>query len=188
MVSNLHLTELERLAKAFRKCMKTLKGFTAIFGLVLAAAIAASAQTNLTTLDGANVNIQGNTGKVVVLAIGASWLPLSAKQAEFTNALAKKYAGKNVVVYFVVTDSTNPRSKNYADNDAVRRFATASKLSVTVLRDSDGASTLKKFKVEQVPSFVILDKFGISAGEPFGGIDPKFDVTVPISRVIDRLM
>ena len=27
---------------------------------------------------------------------------------------------------------------------------------------------------------------GKQAGEAFGGIDPKFDITVPISKVIDR--
>ena len=37
----------------------------------------------------------------LVLAIGAAWLPLSSKQAEYTNAIAKKYAGKNVGRLFV---------------------------------------------------------------------------------------
>jgi hypothetical protein len=41
-----------------------------------------------------------------------------------------------------------------------------------------------------VPSFVILDKNGQIAGEQFGGIttDAKYDVTVPIAKVIDRLL
>ncbi len=188
MDSNLHPTIVKRLISAFRKCMKTFRVISAILVTVLGAALAASAQTNLTTLDGANVNVQGQSGKVVVLAIGASWLPLSEKQAEFTNLLAKKFAGRNVVVYFVVTDSTNPRSKNYAAGDHIRKFAANNKLNVAVLRDSDGAATLKKFKVEQVPSFVILDKSGKLAGEPFGGIDPKFDVTVRIAKVINELL
>lgn len=179
---------MKRLIGAFCKYMKTLKGFASIFGLVLAAVLAVTAQTNLTTLDGATVNVQGQDGKVVVLAIGASWLPLSDKQAEFTNVLAKKFAGKNVVVYFVATDSVNPRSKNFATNDQIRKFAGDNKLSVTVLRDSDGAATLKRFKVEQVPSFVILDKSGNSAGEPFGGIDPKYDVTIQIAKTINGLL
>ncbi len=111
-----------------------------------------------------------------------------AKQAEFTNALAKKYAGKNVVFYFVATDSANAKSKNFANNDSIRKFATANKLTATVLRDPDGAATLKKFNVEQVPSFVILDKSGRQIGDPFGGIDPKYDITIPISKAIDRLL
>ncbi len=170
--------------------MKTLKGFIAILSITFAAAFAASAQTNLISLDGTRVNVEGQNGKVVVLAIGASWLPLSNKQAEFTNALAKKYAGKDVVVYFVATDSANAGSKNFASSESIRKFATGNKLNVTVLRDPDGASTLKKFDVEQVPSFVILDKTGNQVGEPIGGIDPtgKYDITIPISKTIDKLL
>jgi thiol-disulfide isomerase/thioredoxin len=168
--------------------MKTLRGFIAILTITLATVFAASAQTNLTSLDGARVNVEGQTGKVVVLAIGASWLPLSNKQAEFTSALAKKYAGRDVVVYFIATDSLNAGSKNFASNDSIRRFAAANKLSVTVLRDADGVATLKKFNVEQVPSFVILDKSGREIGEPVGGIDPKYDITIPISKAIDKLL
>ena len=168
--------------------MKTLKGFIAILSITFAAVFAISAQTNLTSLDGTRVNVEGQNGKVVVLAIGASWLPLSNKQAEFTNALAKKYAGRNVVIYFVATDSLNAGSKNFASNDSIRKFATGNKLTVTILRDADGAATLRKFNVEQVPSFVILDKSGHEAGEPFGGIDPKYDITIPISKAIDKLL
>ena len=103
---------------------------------------AASAQTILTSIDGTRVDVEKQSGKVVVLAVGAAWLPLSAKQAEFTNALAKKYAGKNVVVYFVATDSSNPKSKNYASTDTLRKFGFANKLTVPILHDGDGAATL----------------------------------------------
>ena len=170
--------------------MKTVKSFIGIITLTLLFAFAALAQVNLTSLDGTRVNVEGQNGKVVVLAIGASWLPLSGKQAEFTNAIAKKYAGKNVVVYFVATDSANPKSKNYASMEAMRKFASTNKLNVPFLLDPDGATTLKKFKVDQVPTFVILDKNGNLAGEQFGGIttDAKYDVTVPMSKVIDRLL
>ena len=170
--------------------MKTLKGFIAILTLTLAAVFAASAQTSLTSLDGTRVDVEGQNGKVVVLAIGASWLPLSNKQAEFTNALAKKYAGKDVVFYFVATDSLNSGSKNFASNESIRKFTTGNKLNVPVLRDPDGAATLKKFDVEQVPSFVIIDKSGKQFGQPIGGIDPsgKYDITIGISKAIDSLL
>ena len=171
-----------------RKNMKTLKGVIAILSVTLAISLNAAAQTNLTSLDGSRVNVEGQTGKVVVLAIGASWLPLSGKQADYTNVLAKKYAGKNVVIYFVATDSSKPGSKNFAGNDAIAKFATDNRLTVPVLRDSDGAATLKKFGVEQVPSFVLIDKNGDQSGEPFGGIDPKYDITVSISKAIDKLL
>jgi len=168
--------------------MKTFKGFIAVLSITLAAAFAASAQTNLASLDGTRINVEGQSGKVVVLAVGASWLPLCNKQAEFTNALAKKYAGRDVVFYFITTDSINAGSKNFATVDGIRKFAGANKLSVAVLRDPDGAETLKKFNIEQMPSFVVLDKNGRQSGEPFGGIDPKYDITIAMSKVIDKLL
>lgn len=166
--------------------MKQLKVIIFFSIILLGTAMALQAQTNLTAIDGTRVNVEGQTGKVVVLAIGASWLPLSDKQAEYTNALARKYAGKNVVFYFVATDSNNSKSKNFASTEMITKFAADNKLSIPVLRDPDGASTLKKFKVEQLPSFVILDKSGNQAADAFGGIDPKYDITVPISKVIDK--
>lgn len=172
----------------FPKHMKNLKGLITIIGLSLFLSVSAAAQTVLTSLDGVKVDVEAQTGKVVVLAVGAAWLPLSAKQSEFTNALVKKYAGKNVVFYFVVTDSVNPRSKNYTSISDIRAFAAANKLTSTVLLDPDGAATLRKYKIEQVPSFVILNKSGDVSSEPFGGIDPKYDITIPISKAIDKLL
>ncbi len=151
-------------------------------------AFAATAQTSLTSLDGDRVDVQRQSGKAVILAVGASWLPLSAKQAEFTNSLARKYAGKNVAIYFVLTDSANAKSKNHATDEELCSWATKNRVGVKILRDPDGAGTLRKFGIDQLPSFVVLDKSGNSAGEPFGGVDPNFDITVPISKKVDSLL
>lgn len=168
--------------------MNTQKRFVSIIAVTLVLSAAAFSQTVLNTVDGARVDLEAQKGKVVVLAVGAAWLPLSAKQAEFSNALAKKYAGKNVVFYYVTTDSTDPKSKNYASDADVRKFAADKKLTMTVLRDSDGLAMTRKYEVEQVPSFVVLDKQGQPSVEPFGGLDPKYDLTGPISKLIDKLL
>ncbi len=170
--------------------MKTIKGFLAILSFTLVFSAAVFSQTMLTSLDGSRVDVEAQRGKVVVLAVGAAWLPLAARQAEFTNALAKKYAGKNVVIYYVATDSANARSKNYSSITDLRAFATTNKLNVPVLHDPDGVGTLKKFKIDQVPTFIIIDKNGNLASEQFGGIttDAKYDVTVPMGKVIDKLL
>ena len=169
--------------------MRTIKSLFIILAITVLMAIAAFSQTVLTSIDGSKVDVENQSGKVVVLAVGAAWLPLSAKQAEFTNTLAKKYANKNVVVYFVATDSANPKSKNYASTEMLRKFGTTNKLNVTILHDPDGAATLKKFKIDQIPTFIILDKNGNLASEQFGGIttDAKYDITIPIAKVIDKL-
>lgn len=169
--------------------MKNIKSLFLIFSFVFALSLAVSAQT-LPALDGAKIDVENQKDKVVVLAIGASWLPLSTQQAAITNKLAKKYAGRDVVVYFVATDSTTAKSKNYASDDELNSFVTRNKLTVPVLRDSDGTQTLKKYGVDQLPSFVILGKDGKPATEAFGGIgtDPKNDVSIPISQAIERIL
>ena len=168
--------------------MKIIKFLAATLIVTVGFALSAAAQTSLVGLDGSRVDVQAQRGKVVILALGASWLPLSGKQADFANTLARRYAGRDVAVYFVSTDSTNAKSKNFASNDDIKKFATTNKLTVTVLRDGDGAATLRKFNIDQIPSFVILDKSGNMVGQPYGGIDPKYDLTVPISQAVDKIL
>lgn len=188
MASLLHLKGRGQEWISAHKVMKTLTTIFAVFVITLGAFAAASAQTSLPSLSGGTVDVQAQNGKVVILAVGASWLPLSGKQVEFTNALAKKYAGKNVAIYFVATDSTNPRSKNHATDDQIRQWASTNRLTATILRDSDGANVMRKFAVDQLPAFIILDKSGNQSGDAFGGIDPKYDITVPISKKVDSLL
>jgi peroxiredoxin len=177
------------------------KILTLAITLVFALAVTASAQRNsfapagqtasLQTLSGETVSLADAKGKVVVLAIGASWLPLSKQQIITTNKLVKKY-GNSVVIYWVTTDSSNAKSKNFASNEAIQAFATKHKLTAPILRDSDGAATVKKYGVDQLPSFVVLDKTGKSVGEPFGGldVDPKTEseVLMQISTAIDKVL
>jgi len=175
--------------KPVSKYMKNIKSFLAIFGFLITFSFAAQAQAvALTSLDGDKINVTGQTGKVVILAIGATWLPLSKDQAIVINKLAKKYAGRDVVIYFVATDSVLTKSKNFASEEEIRAFGMKNKLGVKILRDSDGLVTLKKFAVDQLPSFVILGKDGKSIGEPYGGIDPDSDISIPISKAIDKLL
>jgi thiol-disulfide isomerase/thioredoxin len=147
----------------------------------------------LQTMSGETLDLSSLKGKVVVLAIGASWLPLSKQQIITVNKLAKKYPSNNVVVYWVSTDSANPKNvKNFASNEQISAFATKNKLTAPVLRDSEGASTLKRFGVDQLPSFVILDKTGKSVGTPFAGLsmDPESeaDIFMQISGAVDKVM
>jgi thiol-disulfide isomerase/thioredoxin len=169
--------------------MKNIRTLLAIFGLMLGFSLSVSAQgTVLTSLDNERIDVQGQKDKVVILAVGATWLPLTREQVNITNKLAKKYAGKGVAIYFVVTDSTNPKSKNFASDADIRAFTTKNKLNAEVLRDSDGLVTLRKFGIDQLPSFVVLDKTGRKSGEVFSGLDPENDLSIPISKLIDRLL
>jgi len=169
--------------------MKNIKSILAVFTLIFAFSFAVAAQNiSFSSIDGQKIDLEAQKGKVVVLAIGAQWLPLSAQQAVYINKLAKKYAGQDVVFYFISADSASPKSKNYASDEDLRKFAEANKLTVSILRDSEGSVTLKRYKIDQLPSFVILDKTGKLAAEPFSGIDPKSDISIPISQVIDKVL
>ena len=169
--------------------MKHIKSIFAGLALVMAFAFAASAQNiTFTSIDGAKVDLSSQKGKVVVLGIGASWLPLSKDQAVAINKLAKKYAGKDVAFYFISTDSTNAKSKNYASDEDIRKFAQTNKLTITILRDSDGTTSVKQYKIDQMPAFVILDKEGKLSGAPFGGIDPDTDISALLSKKIDAIL
>lgn len=150
----------------------------------------ASQTASLQTLSGETVSLDDAKGKVVVLAVGASWLPLSKQQIITTNKLAKKYANRDVVIYWVTTDSSNAKSKNYASAEQIQAFATKNKLTAPILRDSDGAVTVKKYAIDQLPSFVVLDKTGKSIGEPFGGLDPQNEpeIFMQISTAIDKIL
>jgi hypothetical protein len=170
--------------------MKLIKTFAAALFVSAIFAMSTYSQASLASLDGNRVDIEGQRGKVVILAVGGSWVPLqlSTKMADFTNTLARRYTGKDVVVYFVATDSTSGKSHNVASDDDLRKFATTTKLNVPILRDPDGGVVLKRYSIDQVPAFVIIDKTGHQAGEVFGGIDPKNDVTLPISKTVDKLL
>lgn len=169
--------------------MKHIKNILAVFGLLVAFSFAARAQNiTFTSIDGAKIDLESQKGKVVVLAIGASWLPLSKDQAVAINKLAKKYAGRDVMFYFIATDSANAKSRNYASDEDIRKFGQTNKLTITILRDSEGATSIKQYKIDQMPAFVILDKEGKISGAPFGGIDPETDISVSLSKRIDAIL
>lgn len=171
--------------------MKNFKILFGIFALTAMLAVSSMAQNvSLPALDGGQVSVQSQRGKVVVLAIGASWLPLSKQQAIIVNKLSRKFSPDDVAIYFVTTDSSNAKSRNFADDEQVRAFAARNKMTAPILRDADGALTLKRYKVDQLPSFVVIGKDGIPI-EPFGGLDPDPAATDnlanQIASAIDRL-
>jgi peroxiredoxin len=167
---------------------------TALFLLVLLGSSLAFAQErrppiidfSLRTIDSQTITSDSLRGEVVVLAFGASWLPLSKMQLQGVRKLADEYSDRGVVVYWVSTESEDPKSKNFASDDQLRAFAQKYGLKVTVLRDPDGA-TSKKFGVDQLPSFVLIDKRG-SASEPIGGLDPNGNLASQLSERLDKVL
>ena len=147
---------------------------------------AAPVDFTLRTTDGQTITSDSLRGEVVVLAFGASWLPLSKLQLQGVRKLADEYSNRGVVVYWVSTESEDPKSKNFASDEQLRAFAQKYGLKVTVLRDPDGA-TSKKFGIDQLPSIVIIDKQG-NASEPIGGIDPNGNLVSQLATPLDKVL
>lgn len=170
----------------------TLLLLLAVAGPALATHDATAAQTTqqgfaLRSTDGRTISSEDVRGQVVVLAFGASWLPLSRKQAAGVSKLANEYAKQGVVVYFVATDSESPSSKNYASDEQLRAFAKRTELNVTVLRDPNGKFS-KQLGIDQIPAFVILDKQGNVYGAPIGGMDSEGDVIGQLAPTLCKVL
>jgi peroxiredoxin len=145
------------------------------------------AEFSLRSIDGQTISSDSLRGEVVVLAFGASWLPLSRAQLQGVKKLADEYSNRGVVVYWVSTESENPKSKNYASDDQLRGFVKKFGLAVTVLRDPDGVVS-KKLGADELPSVVILDKQGNLVGEPVKGIDPDGNLAGQLAKQLDKIL
>ena len=143
-----------------------------------------AADFSFRAIDGQTVTSESLRGEVVVLAFGASWLPLTRNQMEAVKKLADQYAGRGVAVYWVSTESESPKSKNYASNEQLRELAR--KYKATVLRDPDGVVS-KKLGVDQLPSVVIIDKQG-NIRDTIGGMDPNADLAKQLSERLSKIL
>lgn len=148
---------------------------------------ATPADFSMRSIDGQTVTSGSLRGEVVVLAFGASWLPLSKTQLQGVRKLADDYSNRGVVVYWVSTDSLDAKSKNFASDEQLRSFAQKYGLKVTVLRDPDGVIS-KKFGIDQLPSIVILDKQGNLAAGPISGLDPGGNLAAQLAPHLDKIL
>ena len=144
---------------------------------------------SLRSVDGGNITSEQLRGDVVILAFGASWLPLSRTQVEGVQRLADEYRERDLRVYWVSTDSESQKSKNFATDDQLRSFARKNGLKIGVLRDPDGA-LFKRMGVDrnQLPALVIFDKEGQISGAPLGGLDPEGNLVQRLSARINKLL
>ena len=157
-----------------------------LLGSSLALAQKGPVEFSMRSIDGQTVTSESLRGEVVVLAFGASWLPLSKTQLQGVRKLADQYSDRGLVVYWVSTESEDPKSKNYASDDQLHAFAQKYGLKVTVLRDPDGAIS-KKFGIDQLPSIVIIDKQS-NGSEPIGGLDPNGNLAGQLAARLEKVL
>ncbi len=172
-----------------RLLLASLAAAALVFGQAFAASAPRGVEFNLRTVDGGSITSEMLRGDVVVLAFGASWLPLSRTQVQGVQGLADEYRGRDLRVYWVSTDSEKPQSKNYASDEQIRSFARKHGLKVAVLRDPDGA-LFKRFGVagNQLPAVVILDRRGAVSVPTVGGHDPKQSLVETLSDRLNKML
>src|ERR1044072_5655376 len=177
-----------------KKAQKAQNRKKVLAGLIMMlVSCSALAQTNqkvdfsLRSIDGQTVTTDSLRGEIVVLAFGASWLPLSRTQLQGVRKLADEYSNRRVVVYWVSTESEDSKSKNFASDEQLRGFAQKYGLKVTVLRDPDGGFS-KKIGVDQLPSMIIIDKQGNIVGGPIGGLDPSGNLANQLAGKLDKIL
>jgi cytochrome oxidase Cu insertion factor (SCO1/SenC/PrrC family) len=174
----------------FSKIRKTTAVTACALALAITASLAAAPAQNtpadfsLRSVDGEAVTSASLRGEVVVLAFGASWLPLTRNQMEAVKKLADQNAGRGVAVYWVSTESDSAKSKNYAADDQLRELGR--KYKVTVLRDADGVVS-KRLGVDQLPSVVIINKQG-NVADRIGGMDPSADLAKQLAERLSKIL
>ncbi|HEX8174412.1 MAG TPA: TlpA disulfide reductase family protein [Pyrinomonadaceae bacterium] len=139
------------------------------------------------SIDGQAIGANEVRGQVVVLAVGASWLPLSRKQAQNIRKLANEYGKRGVVVYWVSTDSESPKSRNYATDEQLKAFSRRHDLNITVLRDPE-AAIVKQMGVSELPAIVILDRTGKVFRSPITGLDPEGNLSEQLAEPLNELL
>ena len=139
---------------------------------------------SLRAIDGPAVTAESLRGEVVVLAFGASWLPLTRNQMEGLKKLADQYAARGVAVYWVSTESDSPKSKNFVSDEELRELGR--KYKISVLRDPDGPVS-RRLAVDQLPATVIINKQGQIAAT-LGGLDPSADLAKQLAERLDKML
>jgi len=173
----------------FTRILRAVTITSFLTAITVAASVSAWAQDRSTdfsfrAIDGGTVTSESLHSKVVVLAFGASWLPLTRNEMEGIKKLADQYAGRGVAAYWVSTDSESPKSKNFVSDDELRGLA--QKYKVRVLRDPEGVIS-KRLGVDQLPSIVIIDKQG-NAAATIGGMDPQANLATQLAGRVDKIL
>lgn len=172
--------------KRIHKAVAVIGTFSIVWSLATALSFAQPQvpEFSFRGIDGPPVTSESLRGEVVVLAFGASWLPLTRNQMEGLKRLADQYAGRGVAVYWISTESDSAKSKNYVSDEALRELGR--KYKITVLRDPDGAAS-KRMGVDQLPATVIINKQGQIAAN-VGGLDPLADVAKQLAERLDKIL
>ncbi|HSB08950.1 MAG TPA: TlpA disulfide reductase family protein [Blastocatellia bacterium] len=151
--------------------------------LVSVGATAVAQDLSFSAPSGQIVTLSSMHGKVTVLLFSGVQDPQCRDALKALEALADRFRGKPVQVYWV---SVNAMSE--ASNDQLKTPCGVN-TSVPVLRDGTQAA-FKRFsgKRAQLPTVVVLDAQGNPFGQPRGGFNPNSDFVNDLASIIDSLL
>jgi peroxiredoxin len=152
----------------------------------VSAAVFAQSGVSLRGLDGQTVNLTDGRGRMVVLAFGATWTPLAAKELPALQELADRYANRGVTFFWVSINAAKDGARNFASDADLRAFASRAGLKVTVLRDPDQAA-YRAYGVTGLPAVIVLDKSGQVAHRQTGFDPDRPERFTGIEAVLERL-
>jgi peroxiredoxin len=154
---------------------------------VSTATLAQSQSATFHSVDGREIKLADQKGKVVVMSFGGTWLPLASKELPALQKIADRYSARGVQVYWVSINSSKPGARNYASDADLQAFAQKHNLRLTALRDPDQA-VYKSFGLDAVPTVVIIDQQGNIADKHVGFGSDQGEAYGDLIRVIERLL
>src|SRR5262245_3262454 len=149
--------------------------------------LAQSRSATFHSLDGQEVRLADQKGKVVVMSFGGTWVPLTSKELLALQKLADRYSSRAVQFYWVSINSSKPGARNYISDADLQAFAQKHNLRITTLRDPD-QMVYKSFGLDAVPTVVIIDQQGNIAHKHVGFGADQGEAYGELIRVIERLL
>lgn len=148
---------------------------------------AQSRSATFQSVDGREIRLADQKGKIVVMSFGGTWVPLASKELPALQKISDRYSSRGVQVYWVSINSSKPGARNYASDADLQTFAQKHHLKITALRDPD-QTVYKSFDLDAVPTVVIIDQQGNLAHKHVGFGADQGEAYGELVRVIERLL
>ena len=139
---------------------------------------------SLKTLDGKDFKLKPLVSKgddqknVVVLAFWGSWCPPCRAEAPHLQKLFEKYGKDGVSVVGVAVED---------DTRLVQRFVDYSKLTYTIVLDTETSRIASKYGAPPIPRLYVLDRDGVVRSTHLGyGQGAEKDVEKDIKQLLDE--
>jgi peroxiredoxin len=159
----------------------------AILMLIVSTTFTQNERINLRSIDGQDVNLSDQKGKVVVLSFGGTWVPMTARELPALQKIADRFSNRGVQVYWVSINSAKPGARNFASDSDLQGFAQKNNLRLKMLRDPD-QEAYRYYGLDALPTLVILDKEGKVARKHVGFGTDQGEAYNQIIRELEQLL